>query len=120
VHYGLLAPEEEPEVRREREEAVQRLAARLDVDAGEPPRFLTVLLEWLGGSDSPVLVPWIEDLWLEPVGVNLPGTMSSVRPNWQRPMRLLLDTVFLDPAIDHVVRRLARARHSGRAAEPHP
>lgn len=120
VHYGLLAPEEEPEVRREREEAVQRLAAHLRVDAREPAQFLTALLEWLGESDSPVLVPWIEDLWLEPVGVNLPGTMSSARPNWQRPMRLLLDTVFHDAAIDEVVRRLARARHSGRGPEPHP
>jgi 4-alpha-glucanotransferase len=120
VHYGLLAPEEEPEVRREREVAVDRLAARVDANAGEPGEYLAALLEWLGRSDSPLLVPWIEDLWLEPVGVNLPGTMSSVRPNWQRPMRLLLDTVFEDREIAELVRRLARARHSGRSPEAHP
>ena len=119
VQYGLLAPEEEQEVRREREEAVERLAAHLDADSSEPAQFLAALLDWLGESDSPVLVPWIEDLWLEPVGVNLPGTMSSVRPNWQRPMRRLLDDVFEDREIDATVRRLARARHSGRGPEPH-
>ena len=120
VQYGLLAPDEEEEVRREREEAVQRLAAHLDADPDQPAQFLAALLAWLGASDSPVLVPWIEDLWLETVGVNLPGTMSSVRPNWQRPMRLLLDVVIQDPAIDRLIRRLARARQSGRGPEPHP
>jgi len=46
----------------------------------------------------PLVVPWFEDLWLEEVAGNLPGTPSSVRPNWQRPMRRLLEAVNRDKA----------------------
>jgi 4-alpha-glucanotransferase len=113
LEYGLLAPDEETAVRSERRTAVDRLAARVDSDPAAPDEFLESLLRWLGRSESPVLVPWIEDLWLEPVGVNLPGTMSSVRPNWQRPMRRTLEEIFDAPEIDRIVRRLARARRSG-------
>ena len=58
----------------------------LDLDSAveDPRAFLIALLEWLGRSNSPLVVPWLEDLWLEEVSVNLPGTSSSVRPNWQR------------------------------------
>jgi 4-alpha-glucanotransferase len=76
----------------------------------EPGAFLAALLEWLGRSESPLVVPWLEDLWLEDRGVNLPGTPSSVRPNWQRPMQRLLEEIFSDPDITTLVRRLHRAR----------
>ena len=69
-------------------------------------------MEWLGRSDSPLVVPWLEDLWLEEVAVNLPGTPSSTRPNWQRPMRRLLDEIFTDPEVDELLRRLDGARRS--------
>lgn len=77
----------------------------------DPLPLLTELLEWLGRSESPLVVPWLEDFWLEDVGVNLPGTRSSARPNWQRPMRRLLDEIFADAEIDAMVRRLQRARN---------
>jgi 4-alpha-glucanotransferase len=77
----------------------------------EPLALLGDLLEWLGASDSPLIVPWLEDLWLEDVRVNLPGTRSSERPNWQRPMRKLLDEIFADPEVDGLLRRLHRARN---------
>jgi 4-alpha-glucanotransferase len=57
------------------------------------------------------VIPWLEDLWLETQAVNLPGTRSSVRPNWQRPMGRLLDQVFADPEIEELLDRLGRARH---------
>jgi 4-alpha-glucanotransferase len=80
------------------------------------PRGLFVrLLEWLGASESPLVVPWLEDFWLEGVRVNLPGTPSSQRPNWQRPMRLLLDEIFTDREIEELVRRLDRARKAAAA-----
>jgi len=50
-------------------------------------------------------------LWLEERGVNLPGTRSSERANWQRPMQKLLDEIFSDPEIDALIRRLRRARN---------
>jgi len=76
----------------------------------EPEALLAELLEWLGRSDSPLVVPWLEDLWLEDQGVNLPGTRSSERANWQRPMRRLLDEILADPKTDELIRRLHRAR----------
>jgi 4-alpha-glucanotransferase len=111
VRYGLLAPQAAPGVREERETATHRLAKRLGRRVEEPQAFLAELLEWLGRSDSPLVVPWLEDLWLENEAVNLPGTPSSERPNWQRPMRRLLDEIFTDPEVDGLLRRLHRARN---------
>ena len=71
------------------------------------------MLEWLGRSDSPLVIPWLENLWLEPEGVNLPGTSSAQRPNWQRPMSRLLDDVFEDPKVGGLIQRLHRARSDG-------
>ena len=105
-----MAPEEEAEVRADRRRAVERLAEHLDCPVDDRRAFLERLLVWLGESESPLVVPWIEDLWLETIGVNLPGTPSSVRPNWQRPMRLLLDEVFTDPRVERIVRGLRDSR----------
>jgi len=111
VRHGLLDERAIPEVRAERARAVGWLAARLDRAVEEPHALLARLLEWLGGSESPLVIPWLEDFWLEDQGVNLPGTPSSVRPNWQRPMRHLLDEIMLDPAVNLRLRQLHRARH---------
>jgi len=111
VRHRLLTEEAVPGVRRARARATRRLARRLRCRVDEPRPFLAALLEWLGRSASPVVVPWLEDLWLEDVSVNLPGTRSSERPNWQRPMRRLLDEIFTDPEIDELLRRFHRARH---------
>ncbi|MEO8201082.1 MAG: 4-alpha-glucanotransferase [Gemmatimonadota bacterium] len=113
VRYGLLAEEAAPKVRLERVAAVRRLAEELKSSVDEPQAFLAELLAWLGRSDSPVVVPWLEDLWREERGVNLPGTRSSVRPNWQRPMRRLLEDIFNDPRIEELLRRLTAGRAAG-------
>jgi 4-alpha-glucanotransferase len=112
VRYGLLAESAAPAVREERSLAAAGLAQRLDRPIDDPRALLIALLEWLGRSESPLVVPWLEDLWLEDRAVNLPGTRSSVRPNWQRPMRLLLDEIFSDGDIDALIRRLQRSRTS--------
>ena len=112
VGYGLLAEEKVEAVTEERARAVQWLAEYLGVVAQDPRTFFAALLEWLGRSPSPLVIPWLEDLWLEDVGVNLPGTPSSVRPNWQRPMSRLLDEVFNDAEVDALLRRLDHARRS--------
>lgn len=112
VHHRLLAEEKVPSVRKERARATRRLAKRLGRSVDQPLALLADLLEWLGRSETPLVVPWLEDLWLEGIRVNLPGTPSSVRPNWQRPMRRLLDEIFTDPEVDELVRRLHRARQS--------
>jgi 4-alpha-glucanotransferase len=110
VRYRLLAEDAVAAVRQERADAVRRLAARVRSRVEEPRAFLAALLEWLGGSKSPLVVPWLEDLWLEERGVNLPGTPSWVRPNWQLPMARLLDDALADPQVEQLLRRLDRAR----------
>lgn len=116
VSYKLLAPEAVPAVGKERARATGRLARRLGSRVDQPADLLGKLLQWLGRSRSPLFVPWLEDLWLEPVRVNLPGTRSSERPNWQRPMQKLLDQIFADAEIDTLLRRLHRARNAERGS----
>jgi 4-alpha-glucanotransferase len=111
VRCGLLAEQAAPGVREERARAVSWLAEQLHSSVDEPNAFLAELLVWLGRSESPLVVPWFEDLWLEDEGVNLPGTRSSARPNWQRPMNRLLDEILADPRVNDLVDRLQRARH---------
>ncbi|MEP7227072.1 MAG: 4-alpha-glucanotransferase [Gemmatimonadales bacterium] len=115
VRHGLLAEPGVPAVTEERSRATRWLADHVGSTVEDPRAFLSALLEWLGRSDSPLVVPWLEDLWLEEVAVNLPGTPSSARPNWQRPMRRLLDEIFADPEVDELLRRLDGARRSGDA-----
>ncbi len=117
VRCGLLAEESVPAVREERKAATHRLAEVLEQSVDRPLPFLSALLDWLGRSESPLVVPWLEDFWLEPEGVNLPGTTSAARPNWQRPMGRLLDEVFENPGIEELVRVLDAAR---RRASPGP
>jgi 4-alpha-glucanotransferase len=113
VEHGLLKPESVDEVRAERVRATDWLAEHLGTSVERPREFLGAVLDWLARSDSPLVVPWIEDLWLEELGVNLPGTRSSERPNWQRPMRRLLDDLFTDAEVDAMLRRLDHARRAG-------
>ena len=68
VRCGLLAEAAVPEVRRERALATGRLARKRKGTVDEPRALLAGLLEWLGESDSPLVVPWLEDLWLEDEG----------------------------------------------------
>jgi len=112
VHYKLLAEAAAPEARHERILTVAWLAEKLGQRPDDPKAFFGALLEWLGRSESPLVVPWLEDLWLEETAVNLPGTPSSLRPNWQRPMARILEDVFNDPEVDGLLRRLHNARHS--------
>jgi 4-alpha-glucanotransferase len=110
---GLLDPAAVPSERKARAQAVQRLAQALNCDPSEPEVLLEKLLEWLARSPSPLVIPWLEDLWLEDRQVNLPGTRSADRLNWQRPMRKLLDEIFTDPEVDRLIRHLNRTRNVG-------
>lgn len=114
VRCGLLDRVAEPGERDARAAAVRRLAAILDCQEDDPPALLEKLLDWLGRSPSPLVIPWLEDLWLEVNQVNLPGTRSSERPNWQRPMARLLDDITSDATVSDRVRRL----HAARTAAP--
>ena len=118
VRVGLLAEEDAPAERAARDAAAARLASALGGSTDDARDLLERLLDWLGASPSPLVVPWIEDLWLEAEQVNLPGTRSSERPNWQRPMSRLLDDALHDPQVDALVRRLHAARVRAPGGEP--
>ncbi len=113
VQYRLLAQEGAPAEQQSRAEQAEWLAKRFEKPPGDTRGLLVAVLEWLGRSPSPLVVPWLEDLWLEERAVNLPGTPSYVRPNWQRPMRLLLDEIFENQEIEALVRTLDRVRKTG-------
>jgi len=110
VRCGLLHRNAAPAAKKARQEGVELLARTLAGDVDDLPSLLGNLLEWLGRSPSPLVAPWLEDLWLEIEQVNLPGTRSSDRPNWQRPMSRLLDEAISDPAVSALLRRLHEAR----------
>jgi 4-alpha-glucanotransferase len=112
VRCGLLEKAAAPAERKARDEAARELARTLGRSLGEPETLLPELLAWLGRSPSPLVIPWLEDLWLEVEQVNLPGTRSSERPNWQRPMSRAIDDIMTDPDIDALLRRLAESRTS--------
>jgi len=112
VRYGLLPADAETGVREERAQAAVGIARHLGRSREDVNGLLAALLQWLGGAETPLVVPWLEDFWLEQRGVNLPGTSSSLRPNWQLPMRKLLDELFSDPDVESLIRLLQSARHA--------
>jgi 4-alpha-glucanotransferase len=112
VRCGLMEADAAPAERTSRQEAAEQLATTLGGSLEDLPDLLERLLSWLGRSPSPLVVPWLEDLWLEKEQVNLPGTRSSERPNWQRPMARLLEEFMEDPAVEERVRVLDQARRA--------
>lgn len=108
--HGLLVEDGVPLVAEEREAAVKRLGAAVGADPADPWAFLDAVLTWLGSSPSPLVIPWLEDLWMEAVQVNLPGTRSDQRPNWIRPVSRTLEEITSDPAVDARLRLLHATR----------
>ena len=115
VHLGLLAPDAEAGERAGREAATLALASAVHGDLDAPDELVALVLEWLGASDSPLVITWLEDLWLEVLPVNIPGSGSDEWPNWQRPMSLLLDRVVQDPGVNRILERLDAARRAASA-----
>lgn len=116
VRCGLLDPEAAPGELEARQEAAEALAAAMGGTLDDLPDLLERLLDWMGRSESPLVVPWLEDLWLEEEQVNLPGTRSSERPNWQRPMARFLEEFMADPEVAGRVRALEAARRAAGGA----
>ena len=110
IRCGLLAKERAPEEHEERTRAVGHLGTAVGVESPDAITLLPALLRWLGRSPSPLVLTWIEDLWHEEHQVNLPGTSSAARPNWQRPMARLLDDIIASPEVDALLTVLADAR----------
>ena len=113
VELGLLAAADGPAARAERSAAAERLAQAVGGSIDDPDELLDLVLDWIGRSRSPLVTIWLEDLWLELDPVNVPGSGSDVRPNWQRPLRLTVEELTSDPVVRDRLRRLRTARRDG-------
>ncbi len=117
VDLGLLGSADAEERREEREAIrgaiVGALSDRGLLPAGrsDAASVLAAALRFLAASDAALAVVALEDLWLEELPQNVPGTGAELG-NWRRRLRLTLEEL----ATDERVRRLLDAVADGRAA----
>jgi 4-alpha-glucanotransferase len=112
IRMGLLDSRDDNATRTSRRAAAELLAEHVGASLDRPDELLDAVLTWLGESASPLVVVWLEDLWLEADAVNLPGTSSADRPNWQRPMARLLDDALADPEVRRRLQLVAAGRQA--------
>lgn len=70
------------------------------------------LLEFLASSPAEFVLVNIEDLWLETLWQNVPGTMQE-HPNWRRKLRYTLDEITRDPRLARSLERIGALRRGG-------
>jgi 4-alpha-glucanotransferase len=70
---------------------------------------LRACLRWLGRSPAELVLVNLEDLLLETLPQNMPGTYRE-RPNWKRKAKLRLEQIFQHPEIDRALQELNRSR----------
>jgi 4-alpha-glucanotransferase len=69
-------------------------------------------LRWMAASQAEFVLVNLEDLWLEELPQNVPGT-SRQRPNWRRRMRMSIEDMFRLPEAERIFAELSRIRKSG-------
>ena len=95
---GLLSPPEAQNLRRDRASIREALTTYLKSRnwlEGASPEPLAILRAWLtqlASGNAYLLLLNLEDLWLEPLPQNVPGTWEE-RPNWRRKARFSLDEI---------------------------
>jgi 4-alpha-glucanotransferase len=83
----------------------------LDPDEGVRPLF-EATLRWMAASQAEFVLINLEDLLLEELPQNVPGTCHE-RPNWRRRMRMSIDEMFRLPEAEKIFAELSRIRKSG-------
>lgn len=85
-----------------------RLRGLLGFGETDPEAVLRACLRFLGRSDAAIVLPSLEDLWLEERAQNVPGTGQEV-PNWRGRLRYtleeLVDRAEVTAALDDLTRR---------------
>jgi 4-alpha-glucanotransferase len=106
IALGLLSPADAQIQRQERAAARAALVAYLKARGRlreEAPELLAILRAWLSqlaSEDAYLVLVNFEDLWLEPLPQNVPGTWEE-RPNWKRKARFSLDEIRkMDPVTE--------------------
>ena len=118
VALGLLPEEDAEEERRQRAALTDALTAYLrklgllERRRGRPSvrEVHEACLAYLARSDARVVVATLEDLWLETLPQNVPGTSGEVRPNWRRKTRYRLDDLPRIPEVVNPLSNVARLR----------
>jgi 4-alpha-glucanotransferase len=80
--------------------------------AGESPDPLAILRAWLSqlaSGDAYLLLLNLEDLWLEPLPQNVPGTWEE-RPNWKRKARFSLDEIRKMDSVTEILKAIDEIR----------
>jgi 4-alpha-glucanotransferase len=72
---------------------------------------LRACLRWLSASPAEVVLINLEDLWLEELPQNVPGT-SSERPNWRRKSALTLEEIESNERLCDILREVNRLRQA--------
>jgi 4-alpha-glucanotransferase len=114
---GLLTGDE---VAREQESRAQQRAALIGYlqsngwlgEATDPAAVLKGWLGCLAASNAEFLLINLEDLWLEELPQNVPGTYEE-RPNWRRKEKQSLTTIRRDPAILDTLKFVDQVRRQG-------
>jgi 4-alpha-glucanotransferase len=119
VALGLLSPPEADRLRHERAMGREALMAYLRSHGwlhGESPEPLSVLQAWLShlaNGNAALLLVNLEDLWLEPLPQNVPGTWEE-RPNWRRKARFSLERIHQMDSVTEVLQAIDAIRRRER------
>jgi 4-alpha-glucanotransferase len=116
---GLLTDEgiaKEHEVRAQQRAALityLKTSGRLDTESADAEAVLRAWLSHLAASNVEFLLINLEDLWLEPLPQNVPGTWDE-RPNWKRKARYSLEQIRELPAVRETLKAIDEIRRTGR------
>jgi 4-alpha-glucanotransferase len=111
---GLVSKSEVKPRRADRKKLNKALAAFLKSEGvlkgqADLRSVLAAVLAWLGRGHAEIVLVNLEDLLLEELPQNMPGTYKE-RPNWRRKAKLTLDQIRGGKRIRQTLRRLARLR----------
>jgi 4-alpha-glucanotransferase len=112
---GLLSEADLPRHRHERAEQREALIAYLksrgwlNDDHPSPEAVLRAWLFQLANSAASLVLVNLEDLWLEPLPQNVPGTWQE-RPNWQRKARFSLEQIARMDSVTEALKNIHEIR----------
>jgi 4-alpha-glucanotransferase len=122
LELGLLTESESAVEFQGRESQKQALTAFLTSQGwlrDPSPDLAAILRSWLSqmaSSDAYLLLINLEDLWLEPLPQNVPGTWEE-RPNWKRKAPFTLEAIRRMPSLVKTLKVIDKIRKEG--AERH-
>ena len=115
IDLGLLSPADAEIQRQERAAGRAALVAYLKARGWlqeEAPELLAILRAWLSElahGDAYLVLINLEDLWLEPLPQNVPGTWEE-RPNWKRKARFSLEQINAMNSVTEILKAIDELR----------